>query len=216
MSETTAPTGTPAGTPGSIAAEHQALDDRALDQLFRTARTQNKWQDRPVPDAKLQEIYDLLKWAPTSANGSPARFVFIRTAEGKARLKPALSEGNLEKTMKAPVTVIVATDQRFYDKLPQLFPHTDARSWFVGNEKLANVTAYRNATLQGAYLILAARAAGLDVGPMSGFDNAMVDDIFFAGTDWNSNFLVNLGYGDPTGLFDRSPRLSFDEACRLE
>ncbi|MBV1796006.1 malonic semialdehyde reductase [Siccirubricoccus sp. G192] len=194
----------------------QPLDDRALDQIFRTARTQNKWLDRPVPDTQLQELYDLLKWAPTSANGSPARFVFVRTAEGKARLKPALSAGNLEKTMIAPVTVIVAHDLRFYDQLPRLFPHADARSWFAGSETLAEVTAFRNGTLQGAYLILAARAIGLDTGPMSGFDNAKVDAAFFAGTSWRSNFLVNLGYGDPAGLFDRSPRLSFDEACRLE
>jgi 3-hydroxypropanoate dehydrogenase len=194
----------------------QPLDDRALDQIFRTARTQNKWLDRPVPDTRLQELYDLLKWAPTSANGSPARFVFVRTAEGKARLKPALSAGNLEKTMVAPVTVIVAHDLRFYDQLPRLFPHADARSWFAGSEALAEVTAFRNGTLQGAYLILAARAIGLDTGPMSGFDNAKVDAAFFAGTSWRSNFLVNLGHGDPAGLFERSPRLSFDEACRLE
>jgi 3-hydroxypropanoate dehydrogenase len=192
------------------------LDDRALDQLFRSARSQNKWQDRPVPDTKLQELYDLLKWAPTSANGSPARFVFVRTAEGKERLRPALSAGNLDKTMSAPVVAIVAYDQKFYDHLPKLFPHTDARSWYLGNEKLAEVTAFRNGTLQGAYLILAARAVGLDAGPMSGFDNAVVDGAFFAGTSWRSNFLVNLGYGDPSGLFDRSPRFTFDEACRLE
>jgi 3-hydroxypropanoate dehydrogenase len=192
------------------------LDDRALDQLFRGARSQNRWQDRPVPDTKLQELYDLLKWAPTSANGSPARFVFVRTAEGKERLRPALSSGNLDKTMSAPVVAIVAYDRKFYDHLPKLFPHTDARSWYTGNERLAEVTAFRNGTLQGAYLILAARAVGLDVGPMSGFDNAVVDEAFFAGTSWRSNFLVNLGYGDPSGLFDRSPRFTFDEACRLE
>jgi 3-hydroxypropanoate dehydrogenase len=201
--------------PASMSSD-QPLDDRALDQIFRTARTQNKWLDRPVPDTQLQELYDLLKWAPTSANGSPARFVFVRTAEGKARLKPALSAGNLEKTMVAPVTVIVAHDLRFYDHLPRLFPHADARSWFAGSETLAEVTAFRNGTLQGAYLILAARAIGLDTGPMSGFDNAKVDAAFFAGTSWRSNFLINLGHGDPAGLFDRSPRLSFDEACRLE
>jgi 3-hydroxypropanoate dehydrogenase len=192
------------------------LDPAALDQLFRTARTHNKWQDRPMPDTKLQELYDLLKYGPTSANSSPARFVFIRTAEGKARLKPALSEGNLEKTMSAPVIVIVAHDTRFYDELPKLFPHADARSWFAGNESLAEVTAFRNGTLQGAYLIMAARAVGLDTGPMSGFDNAAVDEAFFAGTSWKSNFLVNLGFGDDSGLFPRSPRLSFDEAARLE
>jgi 3-hydroxypropanoate dehydrogenase len=192
------------------------LDDRALDILFREARTQNKWQDRPVPDSKLEEVYDLLKFAPTSANSSPARFVFVRTAEGKARVKQALSPGNVEKTMTAPVIAIVAHDTAFYDKLPFLFPHADARSWFAGNPGLAETTAFRNGTLQGAYLILAARAAGLDAGPMSGFDNAKLDELFFAGTSWKSNFLVNLGYGDPTGLFPRSPRLSFDEAARLE
>ena len=192
------------------------LDDRALDQLFREARTQNKWQDRPVPDSKLQEIYDLLKFAPTSANSSPARFVFVRTAEGKAKLKQALSPGNVEKTMTAPVTVIVAYDTEFYEKLPFLFPHADARSWFAGNAAFAEQTAFRNGSLQGAYLILAARAVGLDAGPMSGFDAARLDELFFAGTTWKSNFLVNLGYGDPAGLFPRSPRLRFDEACRFE
>ena len=192
------------------------LDDRALDQLFREARTQNKWQDRPVPDATLEEVYNLLKWAPTSANSSPARFVFIRTPEGKAKLKQALSPGNLEKTMTAPVTVIVAHDVEFYEKLPFLFPHADARSWFAGNPAFAETSAFRNGTLQGAYLMMAARSVGLDAGAMSGFDNAKVDELFLAGTTWKSNFLVNLGYGDPAGLFPRSPRLSFDEACRFE
>ncbi|MGX9966410.1 malonic semialdehyde reductase [Roseomonas sp. F4] len=196
--------------------DHPTLDDQALDILFREARTQNKWQDRQVPDSKLEEVYNLLKFAPTSANASPARFVFIRTAEGKAKLKPALSSGNMEKTMTAPVIAIVAHDMAFYDKLPFLFPHADARSWFVSTPALAETTAFRNGTLQGAYLILAARAAGLDAGPMSGFDNAKVDEAFFSGTSWKSNFLVNLGYGDPAGLFPRSPRLSFDEAARLE
>jgi 3-hydroxypropanoate dehydrogenase len=192
------------------------LDDRALDQLFREARTQNAWQDRPVPDSLLEEVYNLLKYAPTSANASPARFVFIRTAEGKAKLKQALSPGNVEKTMTAPVTVIVAQDTEFHEKLPFLFPHADARSWFAGNPVFAEQTAFRNASLQGAYLIMAARAVGLDAGPMSGFDAGKLDELFFAGTGWKSNFLVNLGYGDPKGLFPRSPRLSFDEACRLE
>jgi 3-hydroxypropanoate dehydrogenase len=192
------------------------LDDKALDQLFREARTHNAWQDRPVPDAKLEEIYNLLKFAPTSANSSPARFIFIRTAEAKAKLKQALSPGNVEKTMTAPVTVIVAHDIEFYEKLPFLFPHADARSWFAGNPAFAETSAFRNGTLQGAYLILAARAAGLDAGAMSGFDNTKVDELFLAGTTWKSNFLVNLGYGDPAGLFPRSPRLSFDEACRFE
>jgi 3-hydroxypropanoate dehydrogenase len=192
------------------------LDDQALDQLFRAARTQNKWQDRPVPDAKLQELYDLLKWGPTSANSSPARFVFVRTSEGKAKLKEALSAGNMEKTMTAPVTAIVCYDSYFYDKLGQLFPHADAKPWFTSSPEFAEKTAFRNGSLQGAYLMLAARAVGLDVGAMSGFDNAKVDELFLFGTGWKSNFLVNLGYGDPAGLFPRSPRLSFDEAARLE
>ncbi|MCZ8278827.1 MAG: malonic semialdehyde reductase [Acetobacteraceae bacterium] len=192
------------------------LDDRALDQLFRAARTQNKWQDRPVPDAKLQELYELLKWGPTSANSSPARFVFVRTPEGKAKLKEALSAGNTEKTMTAPVTAIVCYDSYFYDKLGQLFPHADAKPWFTSSPEFAEKTAFRNGSLQGAYLMLAARAIGLDVGAMSGFDNAKVDELFLFGTGWKSNFLVNLGYGDPAGLFPRSPRLSFDEAARLE
>ena len=192
------------------------LDDRALDQLFRAARTQNKWQDRPVPDAKLHELYELLKWGPTSANSSPARFVFVRTPEGKAKLKEALSAGNTEKTMTAPVTVIVCYDSYFYDKLGQLFPHADAKPWFTSSPEFAEKTAFRNGSLQGAYLMLAARAIGLDVGAMSGFDNARVDELFLFGTGWKSNFLVNLGYGDPAGLFPRSPRLSFDEAARLE
>ena len=192
------------------------LDDQALDQLFRAARTQNKWQDRPVPDAKLQELYELLKWGPTSANSSPARFVFVRTPEGKAKLKEALSAGNTEKTMTAPVTVIVCYDSYFYDKLGQLFPHADAKPWFTSSPEFAEKTAFRNGSLQGAYLMLAARAIGLDVGAMSGFDNAKVDELFLFGTGWKSNFLVNLGYGDVAGLFPRSPRLSFDEAARLE
>ena len=196
--------------------EHTPLDAAALDQLFRTARTQNKWQDRPIADGKLEELYDLMKYGPTSANSSPARFVFVRTAEGKAKLKQALSAGNIEKTMTAPVTVIVAHDPHFYDQLPKLFPHADARSWFAGNEALAATTAMRNGTLQGAYLMLAARALGIDSGAMSGFDNAKVDELFFPWNGWKTNFLVNLGYGDPAGLFERSPRLSFDEACRFE
>ncbi len=191
------------------------LDDAALDTLFRSARTHNKWQDRPVPEATLRAMFDLLKMAPTSANCSPARFLFLRTKEAKDKLRPALSAGNLEKTMAAPVTAIVATDPLFYEQLPKLFPHADARAWFAPNPALTETTAFRNGTLQGAYLILAARAVGLDCGPMSGFDNAVVDTAFLADTGWKSNFLVNLGFGDPTGLFPRSPRLEFDEACRV-
>ncbi len=192
-----------------------ALDANALDQLFRTARTHNAWQKKDVPDGLLHELYDLLKWAPTSANASPARFVFVKSAEAKAKLKSTLAPGNVDKTMSAPVTVIVAQDMAFYDKLPQLFPHADARSWFAGNDALIESTAFRNATLQGAYLIMAARALGLDTGAMSGFDAAKLDAEFFAGTTIKSNFLINLGYGDAAGLFPRSPRLSFDEAARI-
>lgn len=192
------------------------LNDNALDQLFRTARTQNAFQDRPVEDAQLHSLYDLLKWGPTSANMSPGRFVFVKSPEAKEKLRPALSEGNLAKTMVAPVTVIVAYDEDFHEKLPYLFPHTDAKAWFDGPRENRHDAAFRNGSLQGAYLILAARALGLGAGPMSGFDNAKVDEAFFAGTTIKSNFLVNLGYSDPTGLFPRSPRLSFDEAARIE
>ncbi|NVH76378.1 malonic semialdehyde reductase [Paraburkholderia sp. JPY432] len=191
------------------------LSDQALAQLFRDARTHNGWQNKPIDDAVLRELMELVLLGPTSANSSPGRFVFVRTPEGKEKLRPALSAGNLEKTMAAPVTVIVAMDMAFYEQLPKLFPHADARSWFVGNERLIADTAFRNSTLQGGYLILAARALGLDTGPMSGFDQAKVDDAFFAGTTVKSNFLINLGYGDPSGLFPRSPRFSFDEAARI-
>jgi 3-hydroxypropanoate dehydrogenase len=169
-----------------------------------------------VSDDSLRELYDLLNWGPTSANSSPARFLFQRSQEAKQRLAPALSSGNLDKTMAAPVTVIVAYDPKFYEYLPRLFPHNlDARSWFTSNEALAAATAFRNGTLQGAYLIVAARAVGLDAGPMSGFDNDMVDEEFLRGYGWRSNFLVNLGHGDPAGLYPRSPRLEFEDACRL-
>ncbi|WP_433852590.1 malonic semialdehyde reductase [Stenotrophomonas nitritireducens] len=191
------------------------LADAALDQLFRTARTQNAFQDRPVEDSQLRALYDLLKWGPTAANATPARFVFVKSAEAKQKLAPALSEGNLAKTMAAPVTVIVGYDEDFHEKLPYLFPHTDAKSWFDGPREGRHEAAFRNGSLQGAYLMLAARALGLDAGPMSGFDNAKVDAAFFAGTAIKSNFLVNLGYGDPAGVFPRLPRLSFDEAARI-
>ena len=192
------------------------LEDAAHDLLFREARTHNKWQDKPVSDEQIHELYDLLKFGPTSANSSPARFVFVRTKEGKAKLAPALSSGNTEKTMTAPVTVIVAYDPKFFQKLPQLFPHNaDAISWFTSNDSLAATTAFRNGTLQGAYLMIAARALGLDTGAMSGFDNDKVDKAFFAENGWRSNFLVNIGYGDPSGVFSRSPRLDFGEACLL-
>ena len=191
------------------------LDDAALDQLFREARTYNSFTDEPVTDDQLRHLFDLLKMGPTSANTSPARFLFLRTPASKERLKPALSEGNLAKTMKAPVTVIVAIDPHFYDHLPKLFPHADAKAWFTSSPALAEETAFRNATLQGAYLILAARAMGLATGAMSGFDKAKVDEIFLSDRGWKSNFLVNLGHGSTEGLFPRSPRFTFDEACVL-
>ena len=196
----------------------QIISDAALDQVFRTARTQNAWQDKPVSDAQLLALYDLMKWGPTSANCSPARIVFVKSDAAKRKLEPALSEGNRAKTMRAPITAIIGTDFAFYEKLPYLFPHTDAKAWFEGNPALIETTGFRNATLQGGYLILAARSIGLDCGPMSGFDNAKVDAAFFAGTSIKSNFLVALGHGDPDPhvLFPRSPRLSFDEACRIE
>ena len=192
------------------------IDDAALDVLFRDARTHFAWQDRPVEEAVLRAAWDLARMGPTSANSLPARIVFVASAEAKAKLKPALIPTNVDKTMAAPVTAIVAYDLAFYEKLPQLFPHTDARSWFVGRQELIEKTAFRNGSLQGAYFILAARAVGLDCGPMSGFDNAAVDAAFFAGTAIRSNFLCNLGYGDGSKLFARGPRLSFDEACRIE
>ena len=192
------------------------LDSRALDIIFREARTHNGWSPKPVPDDTLRQLYELMKWGPTSANCSPARILFIRTTEAKERLKPALSSGNRDKTMAAPVTAIVAYDLKFYDLLPKLFPHDQkARSWFTSDEAVARMTAIRNGTLQGAYMIIAARALGLDCGPMSGFDNAKVDAEFFPGQDVKSNFLCNLGYGDPGKLFNRSPRLGFDEACKI-
>lgn len=192
------------------------LTDTALDQLFRSARSYNAFSGE-IDDATLHRLYDLLKWGPTAANACPARFVFLRSLEAKARLAPALDAGNRDKTLAAPVTVIVAYDMAFYDKLPMLFPHVDARAWFVGKPEAALETvALRNGSLQGAYLMLAARSLGLDTGPMSGFDNAKLDEAFFADTSIRSNFLVNLGQGDPASIFPRSPRLGFDEACRIE
>lgn len=192
-----------------------ALDTQALAALFTEARTHNGWTDQPVGDEELTKLYDLTKMGPTSANCSPARFVFVRSAEGKEKLRPSLSSGNLEKTMSAPVTVIAAIDSEFYEKLPALFPHADARSWFTSSPQVAEETAFRNATLQAGYLILAARALGLDTGAMSGFDKGKVDAAFFAGTTWKSNFLINLGHGDPSKVFGRLPRLSFEDACIL-
>ncbi len=191
------------------------LDDRSLDIIFRDAHTHSAWLDQPVSDALLQQVYDLMKWAPTSANSSPARIVFVRSAAAKQRLLPAMSPGNVEKTRAAPVTAIIAHDTEFYEKLPKLFPQADARSWFAGNQALIDTTAFRNGTLQGAYLIIAARALGLDAGPMSGFDNAKVDQEFFPGGRVKSNFVINLGYGDHAKLFPRNPRLAFSEAAQI-
>ena len=187
----------------------------ALQQLFLDARTHNKWQPREVPDALLHDLVDTLKMGPTSANCSPARFIFVKSDAAKRRLEPHLSEGNRAKTMTAPVVAIIAQDMAFYEHLPKLFPHTDARAWFTGNHKMIEETAFRNATLQGAYLILAARALGLDCGPMSGFDKAGVDTEFFDGTTYKVNFLCSLGHGDPAGLFPRSPRFAFDEIASI-
>ena len=194
-----------------------ALPDVALDQLFRAARTHNVWLDQPISDETLHELYELLKFGPTTSNSCPARFVFVKSAEARAKLGPALDAGNYAKTMAAPVVVIVAYDLAFYEKLPQLFPHNlAAKGWFdTKSEADLTTICLRNGSLQGAYLILAARALGLDCGPMSGFDNAKVDAAFFAGTSFRSNFLVNLAHGDASKLFPRSPRLAFDEACRI-
>jgi 3-hydroxypropanoate dehydrogenase len=209
---------------------NHSLTDEALDRLFRKARTYNAWLDRPVSDETLRQLYDLMKWGPTSANSCPARILFLRTPEAKDRLRPALIPGNVDKTMAAPVTAILGYDERFFEKLPRLFPHNPRmRDYFVNSPELAEITAFRNGTLQGAYFILAARALGLDCGPMSGFDNAKVDEEFFpvpAGLEASasdvmpmgrikSNFLCNLGYGDPAGLFPRNARLEFDEVCQL-
>lgn len=192
------------------------IDPAALATLFTDARTHNAWQAKDVPDSLLREIVELMRWAPTSVNMSPARFVFVKSPEAKAKLKPLLMEGNVEKTMAAPVTAIIGYDLKFYEYLPKLFPAADAKSWFVGNDEFAKVSAIRNGTLQGGYFILAARALGLDCGPMSGFDNAGVDAAFFSGTDIKSNFICNLGYGDPKGLYPRAPRFNFDEIARIE
>jgi len=196
----------------------ERLDDDGLDLIFRTARTHNVWTDRPVSDDLLRQVWDVARFGPTSANCSPMRVVFVRTPEGKARLKPALSEGNRDKTMAAPVVAIIAYDTRFFEHLGQLFPHNpEARSWFdgPGKEESARATAFRNGTLQGAYLMIAARAHGLDCGPMSGFDAAKVDAAFFPDGRFKANFLCSLGHGDASALFPRSPRFAFDEACRL-
>jgi 3-hydroxypropanoate dehydrogenase len=191
------------------------LSDASLDQIFRDARTHNVWRDEPVSDATLRALADLVKMGPTSANCSPARIVFVSTDQAKARLKPHLAEGNVKKTMTAPVCAIIGYDTRFYEYMGQLFPHTDARAWFEGNDALIEETAFRNSTLQGAYLIVAARALGLDCGPMSGFDVDGVAGEFFPGGRIKPNFLCNLGHGDPEKLFPQSPRFDFDEFCSI-
>jgi 3-hydroxypropanoate dehydrogenase len=187
----------------------------STEQLFTEARTQNGYQPVPVPDDRLRALYDLVKWGPTSANCSPARFQFVRSDEAKARLVACVGHGNVQKIKQAPVTVVIGMDLAFYDKLPFLFPHTDARAWFAGHEHKIADTAMRNSSLQGGYLILAARALGLDCGPMSGFDHARIDAAFWAGTTVKTNFICTLGHGDASKVLARSPRLPFDEACSL-
>ena len=187
----------------------------STEQLFTDARTQNGYQPEPVPDATLRQLYDLMKWGPTAANSSPARLIFVRSAAGKDKLLGCVSPGNVNKVREAPVTVIVGMDLDFHQQLPQLFPHTDARAWFVDDAAKRAESAFRNSSLQGGYLIMAARALGLDCGPMSGFDPAKIDAAFWAGTAVKTNFICALGRGDPSKVFQRNPRLSFDEACRL-
>jgi 3-hydroxypropanoate dehydrogenase len=187
----------------------------STEQLFTEARTQNGYRDVPVPEECLRQLYELMKWGPTSANCSPARLVFVRSPEARDKLVGCVSPGNVAKVRAAPVTVIIGMDMAFHEQLPKLFPHADARAWFAGNEAKIIETAFRNSSLQGGYLILAARALGLDCGPMSGFDAARVDAAFWAGSTVKTNFICALGHGEPAKLFARSPRLDFDEACRL-
>jgi 3-hydroxypropanoate dehydrogenase len=196
--------------------QNKILNDHALDVLFREARTFNSWQDKEVSDVLIKSLYDLFKWGPTSMNCSPARLIFIKGKEAKERLEPYLMEGNKEKTMSAPVTAIIANDMRFFDQLPKLFPHNkEAKNIFEGKEGFIKDTAFRNATLQGAYLICAARSLGLDCGPMSGFNKKGVNEEFFKDQDIEANFLCNLGYGSTDSLYPRGPRLEFDEVCSI-
>lgn len=198
--------------------EPMTLDNTAKQLLFTQARSQNGWMSKSVSDEQLRALYDLMKWGPTSVNSCPARVLFLRTKQSKERLASALNPGNVEKTMTAPVTALIGYETEFYKQLPRLFPHNPAiADLFSGEAKreFAEVTAFRNGSIQGAYLIVAARAVGLDCGPMSGFDNAKVDVEFFAGTSIKSNFLCNLGYGDPEKVFSRSPRLPFEDACKV-
>jgi 3-hydroxypropanoate dehydrogenase len=195
---------------------NQPLDDAALDTLFREARSFSFWQERPVTEAQLRELYELMKWGPTSANSCPARIVFVHSAAAKERLRPCLDEGNVHKSMTAPVVALIGADQEFHDQLPRLFPHTDARSWYAGKPEKIAATARLNGTLQGAYLILAARSLGLDCGPMSGFNNAKLDAEFFPDGKVKSLFICALGYGVREKLHARGPRLEFEEVCRIE
>ncbi len=199
----------------NLSTESTSIDDKSLDTLFRNARTYYAWQDRPVSVELLHEIYNLLKLGPTSANSSPARIIFLTTAEAKERLLPSLAPLNVEKSRSAPVVAIIAYDLEFYEHLPKLFPHADAKSWFVGNEQMVNDTAFRSSTLQGAYFMLAARALGLDCGPMSGFNADALNAEFFPDGKFKVNFICNLGYGDGSKLYPRNPRLDFDEACQI-
>jgi 3-hydroxypropanoate dehydrogenase len=197
-------------------AKSKILNDEALDTLFREARTHRQWQDREVTDVLLQAVYDLMKFGPTSANCCPARFVFVKSQAAKERLKPHMDEGNVEQTMKAPVTAIIAYDMKFYEHMGKLFPHEPtARSWFEGKPEAIKATAFRSGSLQGAYFMLAARALGLDCGPMSGFNAAGVKKEFFPDQDVEVNFLCNLGYGDPAKLHKRGPRFTFDEVGKI-
>jgi 3-hydroxypropanoate dehydrogenase len=198
-----------------VSPRRKTIDAAALAQLFTEARTHNGFLDVSVPDRLLREAVDLAKMGPTSANMSPLRVVFLRSEAAKERLRPALAPGNLEKTLAAPVVAVTAYDRKFYEHLPFLFPHADAKAWFEGNEAFANESAFRNGTLQVAYLILALRAVGLDAGPMSGFDNAKVDAEFFPEGRFKSNVLINIGYGDEAKLFPRSPRFSFDQIASI-
>ncbi|MBI3546114.1 MAG: malonic semialdehyde reductase [Gammaproteobacteria bacterium] len=195
---------------------NKILSDEALNTLFRSARSHNAWIDKPVSDDQLHQLYELMKWGPTSANCTPARIIFVRSEKAKARLKPYLDDGNVKKSMTAPVVAIIGMDMEFYEKLPKLFPHNlEARSWFAGKPDKIHETAFRNSTLQGAYFILAARSLGLDCGPMSGFDAKKLDAEFFPDGKIKSNFICAIGYGDASKLFPRGNRLSFEEACQI-
>ncbi|MDH5392245.1 MAG: malonic semialdehyde reductase [Gammaproteobacteria bacterium] len=194
---------------------HKKLDQQALDTLFLQARSQNGWQDTALPSGIFEQIYDLMKMGPTTANSCPARFVFVESDEAKQRLKVCLAEGNINKSMSAPAVVIIGMDLEFYEKLPELFPHDDARSWFAGNDKKIEENAFRNSSLQAAYFMLAARSLGLDCGPMSGFDYDKMNQTFFPGGKVKCNFICAIGYGDKSKVYDRLPRLSFDTACQV-